>query len=207
MPYCESRKIIVDVTGDDKMKLNLKKRTRSVYIKLIKQSGSPDYVARGVAIGFFIGFLIPMGGQMIVAFALAWLLKAKKIPALACTWITNHFTIFIIYPVQCFIGAKIIGAPMSFDSLNKIFGDFIKKHNWEAFSQLGSEIIVPFFVGGALFAVISGLISYFTAYGIIVSHRNRIEIRLNKRLATQAVWKSNLEKQRDPESSRKKSDD
>ena len=189
------------------MKFNIKKRTRNIYIKLIKQSGAPDYVARGVAIGFFIGFLIPMGGQMIVALALAWLLKAKKIPALACTWITNHFTIFIIYPVQCYIGAKIIGTPMSFDSLNKIFGDFVKKPSWEAFSQLGSEIIVPFFVGGTLFAVIFGVISYFTTYGIIVSHRNRIETRLNKRLATQAVWKSTLDQKRDLEHSREKSDD
>ncbi len=188
------------------MKLNIKKRIRSLYIKLIKQSGAPDYVARGVAIGFFTGFLIPMGGQMAIALLLAWMLKAKKIPAIACTWITNHFTIFIIYPVQCYVGAQIIGNPMDLETLQDIFGDFLKKHNWEAFMQLGSEILVPFFVGGALFAVISAVISYFTAYGIIVSHRNRIDIRLNKRLAVQALWKSTLEEKRNSKNKRGKRD-
>ena len=178
------------------MKLNLKKRIRNIYIKLIKQTGSPDYVARGVAIGFFIGFLIPMGGQMVIALFLAWLLKAKKIPALACTWVTNHFTVFIIYPVQCYVGAHLLGRPMDFHTIDKIFEDFFKDPSWHAFTQLGSTIILPFFTGGALFAIISGLISYFTAYGIIVSHRNRMEARLQKRLAAQAAWKSTLQKKK-----------
>jgi uncharacterized protein (DUF2062 family) len=174
------------------MALNLKKRIRNIYIKLIKQTGSPDFVARGVAIGFFIGFLIPMGGQTIVALPLAWLLKAKKIPAVACTWVTNPWTVIFIYPIQCFVGAKVMGKPLSFHQINNILGEFMKQRTWESFNQLGSDIMIPFLLGGALFGIIAGAISYFTTYGIITSHRNRIESRLTKRLAAQAVWESNL---------------
>ena len=175
------------------MKLNLKKRIRSIYIKLIKQTGSPDFVARGVGIGFFIGFLIPMGGQSIVALALAWLLKGKKIPALACTWITNPISVIVIYPVQTYLGAKILRLPLSFHQIDLMLKDLINNGTWESFTNLGGDLITAFLLGGAIFAIIAGPISYFTAYGIIVSHRNRIEARLQKRLAVQAVWKSNLE--------------
>ena len=182
------------------MALNFKKRMRNIYIKLIKQTGSPDFVARGVAIGFFIGFLIPMGGQTIVALPLAWLLKAKKIPAVACTWVTNPWTVIFIYPVQCYVGAKVMGGSLSFQQINNILGEFMKQRTWESFNQLGSNIMIPFLLGGALFGIISGTISYFTTYGIIVSHRNRIESRLTKRLAVQAAWKSNLLKREDTRS-------
>jgi uncharacterized protein (DUF2062 family) len=175
------------------MKFNIKKKIRSWYIKLVKFKGSPDSVARGVAIGFFIGFLIPIGFQMVFAWLLAWLLKAKKIPALACTWITNHVTVIVIYPVQCYVGSLIMGQNLSYTEIKDILKDLIENRSWEAFSNLGSDIIIPFMVGGALFGIISGVISYFTAYGMILSYRNRVEARIKKRLAVQAVWRANLE--------------
>jgi len=184
-----------------------RKRIRNLYLKLIKQPGTPDSVARGVGIGFFIGFIIPIGGQMILAFFLAWLLKAKKIPAMACTWVTNPATVLFIYPFQCYVGVKILRIPLSFAKIHGDIKTFIEtcakasflesiQVSYREFLNLGGDLILSFFVGGAIFAIVAAVISYFAAYGMIVSYRNRVEARLTKRLAVQEKWRANLESKR-----------
>ena len=49
--------------------------------------------------------------------------------------------------------------------------------------KLGSEILVPFFIGGAIIGSILAVIGYFTAYGIITHHRVKKDLRLKKKLA------------------------
>ena len=173
---------------------------RYYYLRLVRQSGSPDYIARGVAIGLFIGMIIPMGGQLVVALALAYILKAHKLPALACTWITNHFTIGIIYPVQCFVGSYFTSAPLTWEQLYKIFSDFIaavkaaeslgfvngSKAAFHELIKLGGEVLVPFFIGGALIGTVLATLGYFLAYGLIAHHRMKVDMRIKKKLARQS---------------------
>jgi len=37
------------------------------YLKVMRNSGSPEYIARGAALGIFIGFAIPIGFQIAAA--------------------------------------------------------------------------------------------------------------------------------------------
>ena len=165
------------------MALISRRKLRILYLKLVKQSGTPESVARGVAIGFFTGFLIPVGGQMLIAIALAFLFRARKIPAIACTWVTNPWTIPFIYPFQCYLGAKLIGCDLTFKAINSLIKTFIKERSLEALNNLGSEILVPFFVGGAFLGLITAFGFYFASYGMIISHGKRVEAKLVKRLA------------------------
>ena len=170
------------------MALFTRKKIRNIYLKLIRQTGTPESVARGVAVGFFIGFLIPIGFQMVIASGLAYILKAKQIPALACTWVTNHVTVIFIYPVQCYFGMLLMGGSRSFAEVNELFKNFLHEHTWKAFTDLGMEIIVPFLLGGLIFGIVTGVISYFTSLGMIVSYRKRVEKKMRKRLADKAEW-------------------
>ena len=172
------------------MTLFTRRKLRILYLKLVKQSGTPESIARGVAIGFFIGFLIPIGGQMIIATLLAFTFKARKIPAIACTWITNPWTIPFIYPFQCFLGAKLIGDDLTFKGINKLISIFIKEHTFESFTNMGTEIVIPFFIGGLFIGLIAAFGSYFASLGMIVSHEKRVEAKLVKRLAKLAEKKS-----------------
>ena len=159
----------------------MKKLSRSsityYYIKLVKQKGSPDYVSRGVAIGLFVGFFVPFLGQMITAFFLAMVFKAAKVPAIACTWITNYFSIPIIYPIQCFIGGYLIGRPFSYEQIKTVFSDFIQEPGFETFSALGTDIALSFFAGGLLFGTISAVIGYYLSMRFINSHRVKVKQR------------------------------
>lgn len=157
------------------------------YFRLVKQSGTPESIARGVAIGFFIGFMVPFGLQMLSAFALAFLLKARKIPAMGCTWVTNHFTVPIIYPLQCYVGSLVLRVffriGLTLEDVEKKFEDLIENPGWGSLFELGGPLIVSFFIGGALFGIPSAIIGYFTALGLLSSHHKKRKKRFEKRLA------------------------
>lgn len=56
------------------------------YLKVMRNSGSPEYIARGAALGIFIGFAVPIGFQIAAAVPLAFMLKGAKIPAVVLTF-------------------------------------------------------------------------------------------------------------------------
>ena len=86
-----------------------KKKWRKFYLKIVREKASPDYIARGWSIGMFFGCTIPIGGQLICSIPAAYLLKGSKIGAVLGTFLTNQVTVFFIYPVQCYAGAKLLG--------------------------------------------------------------------------------------------------
>lgn len=159
---------------------------KTIYIKLLRQKGSPESIARGVACGFFIGFLIPIGFQTGLAIGLAFLLKAKKIPAAAATWITNPVSVTFIYPVQCYVGARMLGQKLTFDSIHEMISSFMDAPSISSFVSLGGDVILIFVLGGLLFGIVSGVISYFATLGVVESYRKRKHKRLDKKLAAKA---------------------
>ena len=74
----------------------LKRKLILLYLKIVREKASPEYIARGWAIGMFYGCLIPFGFQLICSIPTAFLLKGSKIGASVGTLITNHFSVFII---------------------------------------------------------------------------------------------------------------
>lgn len=159
---------------------------KTVYLKLLRQKGTPESIARGVACGFFIGFLVPIGFQTGFAIGLAFLLKAKKIPAAAATWITNPVTVTFIYPVQCYVGARVLGQELTFESIHDMISSFMDAPSISSFASLGGNVILIFILGGLIFGIISGVISYFATLGVVESYHRRKHMRLNKKLAAQA---------------------
>jgi hypothetical protein len=152
-----------------------------IYVKLVKQKGTPDYIARGVAIGFFIGLFIPFGFQVAVAIALAFIFNAAKIPAFACTWVTNHFTVFIIYPFQCWVGSYLIGNPLKFEKVEQQLSNLVNERSWESLKALGGQLVASFFAGGFLFGVLLAVPGYFVSLYLVKKYRAFRELKLEQR--------------------------
>lgn len=163
---------------------------RRLYCKVVKQEGSPESVARGLTIGLFVGFAMPMGGQLIVALPLAFLLKGNKVLAALGTVVTNPYSSIVIYPVQCWVGAFLLGSPLKLSLLEARFKTLIEQPSWSEFTGLGSELIIPFLLGGLLFAVLSSAPTYYLTLRAVRAYRARKLLRRQeRRLRRTAVLK------------------
>ena len=159
---------------------------KAFFLKMMRSSqDSPDYLARGVALGLFIGFLVPMGLQIAIVLPLAFLLKAAKIPAVAFTFVTNHLTVFFIYPVQCWIGSFLMFHPFRYAELSEQLRGLIAAPDMQTamteIARLGIQLGVSFFLGGLLFGVIAGVLGYFVTYAATVRFRARMAARKKAR--------------------------
>lgn len=152
-----------------------------IYMKLVRQSGAPDYIARGVAIGFMVGMVVPISLQTFVAIPLAFALKAAKIPAFACTWVTNPISVIFIYPIQCWIGSYLIGSPLTLQKSEQMLENVVHNFTWDAFSSLGWQIVVSFFAGGILFGAILAVPGYFISLYWVKKYREIKERKLKRR--------------------------
>ncbi len=163
-----------------------KKKWRKFYFKIVREKASPEYVARGWSIGMFFGCLIPIGGQLVCSIPAAFLLKGSKVGAVLGTFITNQITVFFIYPVQCYAGAKLIGLDFSYGDIKDKLKGIVSASDFSEFvnatKSLAGDLTLAFFVGGAIMAVVLTPITYFLVKRMVVTYRIRVEKRRRKRL-------------------------
>jgi len=140
---------------------------------ILHERRPPEFIARGWAIGVFYGCTIPFGFQLILSIPTAIFLKGSKIGATVGTFITNHFTIFVIYPVQCWIGNRLLGGNLSFGSISAAMRDVMEEQSWDAMLQIGGELFEAFFVGGFALAAVCVPLAYFGVLALVRRHRRR----------------------------------
>ncbi len=142
---------------------------------MVGEEASSSYIARGWAIGMFFGCSIPFGIQLMLSIPCAFILKGSKIGATIGTFITNHFSIFIIYPLQTYGGAKLIGLPLSYDDIKSAMMEVIEKQNYETLLSLGVDIAIAFAVGGLVMALVFTPITYFGVKYLVDKYRAKNE--------------------------------
>lgn len=163
-----------------------RKKLLKLYFRITREKESPEYVARGWAIGMFYGCLIPFGLQLICSIPTSFLLKGSKIGATFGTLLTNPVTIIFIYPVQCWVGSRIIGGDLSYKTISESMNHVINHPGpwYEAYSSLaaqGLHIVLAFFAGGILLTVIMTPLTYFGILAIIRNYRKIKEKRNTER--------------------------
>ena len=149
----------------------LKKILTFYYMKAVRDKGTPEYIARGWAIGIFVGFAIPFGLQLAISNPLSVLMKGSKLGSILGTFTTNHFTIFIIYPFQCWLGNKVICGSLSLNKIECMMRDVLEHRNYETLFDMGLEVAISFFIGGLLLAVISTPVCYYVIRRIVIKYR------------------------------------
>ena len=143
------------------MKKWIKKKWKWLYLKIVREKASPEYIARGWAIGMFYGCLIPFGFQLLCSIPTAFVLKGSKIGASLGTLLTNHFTIFLIYPLQCWVGNRIIGGDLSYKACCDALKNVLEQQNYQSLAALGGELAAAFFIGGALLTLVMTPLTYY----------------------------------------------
>ena len=141
--------------------------------KILREQATPEFIAKGWAIGMFYGCAIPFGFQLILSIPTAIILKGSKIGATVGTFMTNHFSIFIIYPVQCWIGNRLLGGDLSYCAISHAVRDVVQEQSWDSLMQIGEELVAAFFTGGIFFAAILTPFTYFGVRAFVRRHRAR----------------------------------
>ena len=141
--------------------------------KIVREKYSPEYIARGWAIGMFYGCAIPFGFQLVLSIPTAFLLKGSKIGSAVGTLITNHFTIFIIYPVQCWIGNRLLGGGLSYTEVSNALSEVVSEQSFQALLQVGGDLVAAFFLGGAIFAAVMTPLTYWAVKSFVMRRRAR----------------------------------
>lgn len=153
-----------------------------LYAKIVRESGTPGYIARGWALGMFIGCVMPVFCQLVVSIPLSFVLRCSKVGAALGTFITTPPTAIFIYPVQIWLGNKFINGNLSSDAarnLLALFNDseirFAEK--WSKFVEMGGELVAAFFVGGLLWAAVMTPLTYFGVRTLVVRYRKMRDAR------------------------------
>lgn len=147
---------------------------RYCYLKIVKEKGSPDYIARGWAIGVTANWVVPIG-QTALSLPLAFLFKGSKIGAILGTMITNPLTTLFLYPLQCYIGNFIIGGELSMEffrqTLRKVVEDQTFEAAFKAIRGTSTEVIISFWIGGVVFILLTAPLTYFLTRTWVIRFR------------------------------------
>lgn len=162
-------------------KLNYRRTLRYYYYRMVRLNGTPSYLARGMAVGLFVAFLMPVGLQTIVALPLAFVFRASKVLAFVGTMATNYATMLVLYPLQCWLGSYLLFRPLSYALFKQHITAFLATPTLENFWQLGLEILLPFFAGGLFLAVIFAVAGYYATYHLVAGYRQLRRRRKNRR--------------------------
>ena len=161
------------------------------YKRFLKIRGKPREIARGFALGLFVGMTPFFGLHTVIAVPLAALFKWNKISAAISVWFTNAATAPIIYSVTYLVGARIIGIQKGF--------------NWTDINSFSSvyqlilktpEIVWAMIVGGVVLGLPLSIVGYYIIYLILKRYQENIKLKLeiSKQKLAQRRKRSKLKK-------------
>ncbi|APG27087.1 hypothetical protein A7E78_04095 [Syntrophotalea acetylenivorans] len=120
-------------------------------LRLIRLRAEPNDIAKGFALGIFIGMTPTFGIQMVIAVFLAMLLEENKIAAAVGVWITNPLTAPFIYALEYESGRLLLGLDHA---------QLPSELTFSALKSLGWEVMLPMASGSLLYGMIASIISY-----------------------------------------------
>ena len=150
----------------------LKRKLMRLYVRIVREKKPPEFIARGWALGMFVGCAVPFGFQLVISVPLSVPLKGSKIGAVMGTLITNPLTIFFIYPFQTWLADQLfLQGNLSYAELTNVEWTF------ETTVNLGTEVFTAFLMGGGLLALVLTPLTYFSVRALVRRHRLRVAAR------------------------------
>ena len=136
-------------------------KIKNIFLKLIELALSEDEekVAKGLAVGIFIGTIPVVGIHTISAILIASILGYNRLAAAIGTYIpTNPWTTIPLFILEYYVGRlilRILGIKLTYKSLH-----FTLK-NPSQLLKLGKSIYIPMLIGGIFLAFIFAILGYY----------------------------------------------
>ena len=134
--------------------------------RLFTLDGEPRYIAKGFALGSFIGMMPIPGLQMLVSLGIASIIKVNKKAAVIGVFNTNIATGAFVFAFNYWLGKTLLGLSPSFVFPDKIGLNFIS-----TILAAGSDVFVSMVVGGLITGLLSWLIAYYLVLFLFTRQR------------------------------------
>jgi hypothetical protein len=131
-------------------------------LRLIRLQATPDEVAKGFALGIFIGMTPTFGFQIALAIFFAFLFKENKLAAILGVFITNPVTAPFIYALEYESGRRLLGMDHA---------KFPSEFTFSALAGLSWDVLLPLCVGSLIYGILSAGLSYALVLRLIPSVR------------------------------------
>ena len=159
-----------------------KRTIRFYYLKFIRLRGEPRHLARGVALGVFIGITPTIPLHTILILLMAFILRTSKISALLASWVvSNPLTIPAQYYFSWWVGKRLFPGNLSWHRINAVLKNIEAGSGFMAtinhIAALGTKAIAAMLAGGCLLALPFTVAGYFISLNIF----QKIEARRKKR--------------------------
>ena len=151
------------------MKIDLGRTAKYYYLKFIRLKGDPYFLARGVAIGTFIGITPTIPLHTVLALSLAFVFRGSKVSALLATvMISNPLTFFPQYYLSWQIGNWLLPGKHSWDDVSELINLIVNgaqyKEILSALSHVGINSLTVLIGGGIILAIPITIIFYCISY-------------------------------------------
>jgi uncharacterized protein (DUF2062 family) len=172
--------------------IRLRPVLRFVKFRVLHVDDSPQRMARGVAVGFFVAYIPILGLHMLLALLLAQLIRANKVISVMVVWICNPLTFVLIYYPCYRLGHFLLPffndkPQVELDQIQTLIDQvFSVKYTlihlftadywrqvWAVFMEVGLETLI----GGIILGTIIAKISYWFSYYFIIGYRTRKQAR------------------------------
>lgn len=130
----------------------------------------PWFDARGIGIGLFVGFGIPVGAQIIFLGLLRLVFRFNSVMAFAFTWVNNPITLLPMYYGFYCLGSVVLGhSPvMSVEEFRNLLRPILHAgYFWDSmcsFLYLGGDLLVRWCVGALVVGATAGMVGYVVGY-------------------------------------------
>lgn len=131
-----------------------RRRLRYYYRRFVRLRGTPESLARGLAVGVFAGMFPLFGLQTFLGITLATVMRGHKLMAAAGTWVSNPLTYVPIYAFNFKVGQWLLGKQ------NQSLSEQIL-HSPQELIHLKGELFASMFVGCLAIGVVCAVGSYF----------------------------------------------
>jgi len=163
------------------MKLEPRRASRYYYLRFIRLSGHPSVLARGVAVGTFIGITPTIPFHTILALIFAIILRGSKVTALlAAVIVSNPLTFFLQYYFSWKIGNWFTPAEHSWDEVSGLLDAVVNGENYRGaftvLAEIGLDSLVILIGGGIILATPFTIAFYVLTYMFFRSiNKKRLE--------------------------------
>ena len=160
------------------MKLEPRRAARYYFLRFIRLRGKPSELARGVAVGTFIGITPTIPFHTVLSIIFASLLRGSKIAAILATFaVSNPLTFFPQYYFSWKIGTWFTPGKHSWNEVSELIEAIVHGGNFvetmAALAHIGINSIIILVGGGIILALPFTLFFYFGSYLLFISIREK----------------------------------